>query len=468
MFTESNVSSAAVAGPFVNDQEHLTYRDNGGIIWDNWFYLPDKQWYVAAINLNGPLAVTDAQGTASPFTDSFWALDQLHAAWRDNGGIIWDFWYDGHSQSFNLQKINLCPKPTGDPSCDAATGRTNGPQASSGPFVNTFVGFDQEHFAYRDTDGGIIWDSWYDNHNQSWNCQQINGKNQNRQNCPQINLAENDGQPAVEGPFVDTFWGLPLPPAPFGPGLDQQHFAYRDKDGVIWDYWYDYPSWNLQKINLCPKPTGDPSCDATTGRTNGPQASSGPFVNTFVGLDQEHFAYRDTDGGIIWDSWYDNHNQSWNCQQINGKNQNRQNCPQINLAENDGQPAVEGPFVTTFVGLEQQHFAYRDKDGVIWDYWYDYPSWNLQKINLCPKPTGDPSCDATTGRTNGPEAVAGPFVNTLFGLDQQHFTYRDSGGIIWDSWYDNHNQSWNCQQINGENQNRPSCPQINATPVTLD
>ena len=50
----------------------------------------------------------------------------------------------------------------------------------------------------------------------------------------------------------------------------------RREDGVIWDYWYDYPSWNLQKINLCPKPTGDPSCDATTGRTNGPQASSGP------------------------------------------------------------------------------------------------------------------------------------------------------------------------------------------------
>jgi hypothetical protein len=64
---------------------------------------------------------------------------------------------------------------------------TNGPQAAAGPFVNTFVGFDQQHFAYRDADG-IIWDSFYDNPSRSWNCQQINGKNKNRPNCPQISF----------------------------------------------------------------------------------------------------------------------------------------------------------------------------------------------------------------------------------------------------------------------------------------
>jgi hypothetical protein len=109
------------------------------------------------------------------------------------------------------------------------------------------------------------------------------------------------------------------------------------------------------------------------------------------------------------------------------------------------QDLVGGPFVDTFAGLNQQHFAYRDKDGAIWDSWYndDNQSWNLQKINLCAAP-----CNAENGLTTGPQAVTGPFVNTFVGLAQQHFAYRDKDGVIWDSWYNNHNQSWNLQQIN--------------------
>jgi hypothetical protein len=79
VFTESNIfPPAAVAGPFVNTyaghgQQHFAYRDDGGIIWDAFFSADDKHWHVQAINLdnNGPLAVTDVPGTASPFVDTF-------------------------------------------------------------------------------------------------------------------------------------------------------------------------------------------------------------------------------------------------------------------------------------------------------------------------------------------------------------------------------------------------------------
>jgi hypothetical protein len=396
-----------------------------------------------------------------PFVDTFAGLNQQHFAYRDKDGAIWDSWYNDDNQSWNLQKINLCAAP-----CNAENGLTTGPQAVTGPFVNTFVGLAQQHFAYRDKDG-VVWDSWYNNHNQSWNLQQINLKRNNRN-------AVTDGNAAVDGPFGNTFVGLA-----------QQHFAYRDKDGVIWDSWYNdqNQSWNLQQINL--------KRNNPNAVTAGPQAVAGPFVDTFAGLNQQHFAYRDKDGAI-WDSWYNDHNQSWNLQQINLKRNNRNavtdgnaavagpfvntfvglaqqhfayrdkdgviwdswyndhnqswNLQQINLGGvTAGPQAVAGPFVDTFAGLNQQHFAYRDKDGAIWDSWYndDNQSWNLQKINFCAAP-----CNAENGLTTGPQAVTGPFVNTFVGLAQQHFAYRDKDGVIWDSWYNNHNQSWNLQQIN--------------------
>ena len=102
--------------------------------------------------------------------------------------------------------------------------------------------------------------------------------------------------------------------------------------------------------------------------------------------------------------------QPWNLQQIN------------NDGLTKGPAAVGDPFVCLF-GEEQMHVAYRDGVGTIWDSWYDRSRhlWNLQKINA-------------GGLTNGPAAVGGPFVWTVAG-QQQHFTYRDPKGTIWDSWY---------------------------------
>ena len=82
----------------------------------------------------------------------------------------------------------------------------------------------------------------------------------------------------------------------------------------------------------------------------------------------------------------------------------------------------------------QQHFAYVDGGGTIWDSWWDgdHNSWNLQQIN------------AAGGQTDGPAAAGGLSVSVY--NNQQHFTYLDSAGTIWDSWWDGNN--WNLQQIN--------------------
>jgi hypothetical protein len=368
---------------------------------------------------------TGPSAVAGPFVNTFVGFDQQHFAYLAEVGVIWDSFYDNLTQNWNLQKINLCAATP----CNGEYGLTTGPPAAAGPFVNTFVGFNQQHFAYPE--GGVIWDSYYDDNTQSWNLQKINlcaatpcnGEN-----------GLTKGPSAVAGPFVDTFVGL-----------DQQHFAYLAEGGVIWDSYYDdhRQNWNLQKLNRC----AATPCNGENGLTKGPPVIVDPFantffVNTFAGFDQQHFAYL-AEGGVIWDSYYDDHTQSWNLQKINlcaatpcnGEN-----------GLTKGPSAVAGTFVNTFVGFDQQHFAYLAEGGAIWDSYYDNHTrtWNLQKINLC----AATPCNGENGLTRGPPAVAGPFVNTFVGFNQQHFAYLAEGGVIWDSYYDDHKQSWNLQKIN--------------------
>jgi hypothetical protein len=132
---------------------------------------------------------------------------------------------------------------------------------------------------------------------------------------------------------------------------------------------------------------------------------------------QHHFTYRDS-AGTIWDSWWDGDN--WNLQQINAPGGKTP----------DGPAAVGGPFVSVY--KDQHHFTYRDIAGTIWDSWWDGDKWSLQHIN------------APDGKTAGPAAIDGPFVSVY--KDQHHFTYRDSAGTIWDSWWDGDN--WQLQRIN--------------------
>lgn len=189
---------------------------------------------------------------------------------------------------------------------------------------------------------------------------------------------------------------------------DQQHFVYRDSTGTLQDAWYDSGgnTWSLQQINL-------------VWVTNGPAAGSDPYVSLFG--QQQHFVYRDLFGGI-WDAWYDAGTNQWNLQQINLGG--RTNAP---IAAADPQVLVAG---------EQQHFAYRDGSGRVWDAWYDGTSdaWQSQQLNLA------------GGLTNAPAASDGP-VAWVDGSDQ-HFTWVDANGTIWDLWSDGGTGGWRYQQIN--------------------
>jgi len=110
---------------------------------------------------------------------------------------------------------------------------------------------------------------------------------------------------------------------------------------------------------------------------------------------------------------------SWNMQQINAN------------GLTNGPQTVGYPYVSVY--NNQQHVGYRDSKGNIWDSFYrpDTGNWNLQQIN-------------NGGVTNGPAAVAGPFVGVY--QDQVHFAYIDAAGNIMDSWYNGN--GWAVQKIN--------------------
>ena len=216
----------------------------------------------------------------------------------------------------------------------------------------------------------------------------------NSWNLQQINQgAETPGAAAAGDPFVSVFG-------------QQQHFAYRDAAGASLDAWYDSvtKNWSLQQINM-------------SGVTSGAAAVGDPFVTVFG--DQQHFVYRDSTG-TLQDVWYDSGGNTWSLQQIN-------------LGGVTKGPAAGGdPCVSVF---GQQHFVYRDLFGGIWDAWYDAGAnqWKLQQINL-------------GGRTNAPIAAADPQVLVA---GDQHFSYRDGFGIVWDAWYDAKSGAWQSQQLNG-------------------
>src|SRR5208283_2668040 len=213
-----------------------------------------------------------------------------------------------------------------------------------------------------------------------------------------------------------------------GGGDSQQHFTYLDKNGTIWDAWYDYGGgWHLQ--NIC-----SPGNNITAR-----QAMGHVFVcayNPGSGNDsQQHFVYVDKDGsGKIWDVFYDYQNGSgkWNLQQINaGSNSSVTSSP----------PSIGNVFVSAYNpggGDSQQHFTYLDKNGTIWDAWYDYGGgWHLK--NIC-----SPGNNITAPATVGDVFVS--VYNPGGGDKQQHFTYLDKDGTIWDAWY-SFNDGWHLQNI---------------------
>jgi CubicO group peptidase (beta-lactamase class C family) len=361
--TAGTPATGAPCVSIFGQQQHIAYLDNNGAIQDAWYNGATNTWNLQQINLIGKTAGLPAAG--DPFVSTLG--DQQHFAYRDASGIIQDAWYDSGSNSWSLQQIN-------------AGARTKGPAAVGDPFVSVFG--EQQHFVYLAA-AGAIEDAWYDSGTNSWNLQQINLG------------GVSAGGAAAGDPFVSVFG-------------EQQHFVYRDAAGTIQDAWYDAGtnSWSLQQIN-------------TGGVTAGPAAAGNLFVAVFG--QQQHFAYRDAFGGI-WDSWYDAGINQWNLQQINAG------------GVTVGPLAAADPAV--LVSGQQLHLAYRDGDGAIWDAWYDSgsDSWNLQKINRA------------GGLTNGPAALEGPVLWASDG--QQNFAYVDTDGTIFDSCYDGASNTWSLWQIN--------------------
>ena len=160
------------------------------------------------------------------------------------------------------------------------------------------------------------------------------------------------------------------PQATAGPSVsayqNQQHFAYVDFTGTISDSWWDgdHNQWKRQQIN------------GASGLTEGPAAIGALSVSAYQ--KQQHFAYV-SEGGVVWDSWWDgDHNNQWKKQQINLSAM--QLDPEAPV-RTDGPAAKGGLSVSAY--NNQQHFAYVDDGGIVWDSWWDgdHNQWNLQQIN---------------------------------------------------------------------------------------
>jgi hypothetical protein len=431
---QNPVTKKAAGDPFVSvawwptGQQHFAYLDGEGTIWDVvWLPPPDNRWYCQQINNNGQtpgLPATNATAGLSAATGpSVGVYDKqqhfvyiygvLNTFSGPPAGTIYDSFYNG--QGWVGQTINLTP-PTNAP--QAAWGPTNLIFASSqGPKFSVAV-WDygtQQHFTYMDASGtvnDVYWDG------NKWNFQQVNQIYVS--SCPTSPSCNKNGTTAAPLGCGDPFVGIFVPFNKEGNTNGQQHFGYRDCQGTIWDPWYDGPtnSWTWQQIN-----------NGGNARVkNAPPAFRGPFIWSFSSRgswdDQQHFTYVDSNG-VIWDPWYDWADNKWKLQQIN------------NGGRTKGPQAVGGVFANVFVfpnNSKQQHIAYRDSAGEIWDSWYDGHNWNLQKINM--NGVNNP-INQSAGMTAGPPAAGDVFVWTWGNSNQtqQHFTYRDTTGVIWDAYY---------------------------------
>lgn len=336
---------AAAGNLFVSvfqNQQHFAYIDGNGNIQDAWYNGDANVWNLQQINnANGaPTVVGEYVATNGPpasFLPGVFVSvygNQQHFTYSDNQGNLQDAWYDGDTNSWNLQQIN---NANGTPPIPGEYVATNGPSNYSFIFVSTYN--NQQHFSYLDQFFNLQ-DAWYNGDTNAWNLQQINNAN---------------GQPTVAGEYIATN----------GPALyinsalfvsvyhNQQHFVFTDYNSNIQDAWYDgdTSAWSLQQINNALGP--NPTIPGEFMATNGPPFYSNLFVSVYG--DQQHFTYLDA-YLTIHDAWYDGDKNVWNLQQIN------------NNGVTKGPEFVGNLFVSVY--NEQQHFVYLDINGNIQDAWY--------------------------------------------------------------------------------------------------
>ena len=300
-----------------NNQMHVCYSDDFGLIWDAWYNGATGQWKLQQLAGPGGLSGGPPIGNVDPFAVTY--NDQMHVCYSDINGVIWDAWYDGVRGVWNAQQLT------------GSGGLTNGPTCNS--LLSVVVYSNHMHVCYGDLNA-LVWDAWYDGATGQWNPQQLAGPG---------GLA--GGPAAGSHNYTNT-------PAAVTYG-DQMHVCYCDINGVIWDAWYDGARgvWNSQQL------TG------TGGRTNGPPCP-GFTVSVVVYGDQMHVCYCDQNG-VIWDAWYDGVRGVWSLQQLVGP---------VGLAGSLTALWLE-PVAVTY--NNQMHVFYlgatgsTDEGSPLWDAWYN-------------------------------------------------------------------------------------------------
>lgn len=400
--------------PFVseyNGQLHVAYGTIAAEVWDVWCAAvpsASSRWNPQRIDSDSNPGNIPVQ--AGPSIGVY--QDQQHFCYIrgeiDTGsgvpepGTIFDSFYDGSS---------WIPQPIGSPG--ALYSNINLlPPVFVYPFLVSIWGFaNQQHLTYVDDKTNVV-DWFYDGN--AWHSQQIN------------NGANTQAPGAYSKPFGCVFTPPTYPYLPPAQASGQQHVTYLASDRSIWDAWFDgvtgHP-WTMQKLNL-------------NGRTSGPAAASAPFV-WVVPLDvwspyqqQQHFTYV-ADDGSIWDAWYNVPSDSWSAQKLNidaaGAPFHTTNAPPASL--NPPSACVAGNYADGEAILEQ-HVAYCDADGTIWDLWYDgAPQWHSRAVNVVEEAGGPPA----VGNVCLFYYAAVDNDGTVYG--QLHFAWQAAGGEIWDAWY---------------------------------
>jgi hypothetical protein len=201
--------SLAAGGPFIwtvgVEQQHFTYYDIAGTIHDSWF--ANGGWNLQ--HINGAGGLTDGPATAGlPFVSVYGEQQHVfylsRTGFPGEQGVIYDAWFDGEKDRWNLRQVN------------GAGGMTAGPAAAGDPSASVFSpqalsAQAGHHVGYRDG-AGTVYDSWFDSLTGSWNLRQVTGTG-----------GATAGPPAISGPFVWTV------------SSSQQHFTYRTAAGAIYD-----------------------------------------------------------------------------------------------------------------------------------------------------------------------------------------------------------------------------------------
>ena len=410
----ANVDSFA-GDPFIsvyNEQLHVAYCSSNNEVWDVWCTpLPrvPTQWNPQRIDRDGGVVPVRAGPSAGVYGDQhhFCYIRGITVfAGNDPTGIVYDAFYDG--SSWHSQTIDLPPAMYENFSLI--------PPMSNYPFlISLWNVSDQQHFtglcnAGDHYYGTTIMDAFYDG--SSWHTQRLNN-------------GDTGAPSAYSKPSGLLFRPTSLA-GTSNPG--QQHVAYRAGDGSIWDVWFDGVTgtpWKPQQLN-------------NGGWTDAPPAAGGPTIWAVsidaydVYQDQLHFTYL-AENGEIWDVWYDGPVNAWKKQKMNidaGRAPYyTTDAPPASDAAANPAGLIAWNMVSGKITLEQ-HIAYPDRSGIIWDLWYDGGSaWHSRQIN--------------DGTTHAPGAIGNICLSHYSRVDtdgtvygQLHCAWQDRVGGIWDAWHD--------------------------------